>query len=509
MNASRPRRRAMIDPPSCEGLEPRVLLATFSASQYFPTYIGYDWGYQTTQRVNAGALATGTSVVQSLDGGLFGQTNVTRMREVRTALAPDPSRTLESQWGGTPAGLRLFGRTDSVDDTALRYGAGLPILPLQFEDGRTYSNSKFVSGTAGEATVTGTISSSASVVGLESITVPAGTFDALRVDITLITSATLTSMDGAQPLNINESITLWLIDGAGIGREERTTDTTLDTTTTNITLTRALSGTTILQQLDSIQVSGRGVPISVGDDSPTTLDGTNFGGIDVEAQTKTRIFVVRNVSPNSVTLATPEIAGDVAQIFMLSGEHADDFEVVRLPVSAGIESGAVARFSVRFNPSALGFRHAVVRFSLAGNPNAVFSFAIRGTGVDLGRIDVTRNGTIATITPGAPADSSLGTFFGNIVTVGDRLSQRTYRITNFGNGPLRLIGTPRVVISGVHAADFVVSAQPLAEIGGDGVTLFVVRFNPTALGTRSASVTILSNDPTRPSYSFGISGVGI
>lgn len=509
MNASRPRRRAIIDPPFCEGLEPRVLLATYQTSQYFTTYIGYDWGYQTTQQIDGGTLATGTSVSQSLDGGLLGPLSVTRFREVRSPLAPSPSRTVEESWGGSPAGLRLFSRSDSVQGSALRYGAGLPIMPLEIEDGRVYSATKFVSGTLGEATVSGSIASSTSIVGIESITVPAGTFDALRVNITMITTATLTSMDGVRPLSINESITLWLIAGAGIGREERTTETTIDATTTTISLTRALSGTTILQQLDSIQVSGRGVPISVGDDSPTTLDGTNFGGIDVEAQTKTRIFVVRNVSSSFVTLATPGLAGDVAQIVTLSGEHADDFEVVRLPASAGIEAGAIARFSVRFNPSALGFRHGVVRFSLAGNPNALFSFAIRGTGVDLGRIDVTRNGTIATIPPGAPANSSLGTFFGNIVTAGDRVSQRTYRITNFGNGPLRLIGTPRVVISGVHAADFVVSAEPLAEIGSDGVTLFVVRFNPSAPGARSANVTILSNDPTRPSYSFGISGVGV
>lgn len=484
------------------------MLAMFQTSQYFLNYAGYSWGYQTSQQIDGGTLAMGTSVVVSeVDDLNVGP--ATLFRENRTALAPDPARTVDEHWGGSPAGLRLYRRGDSVNDMLFRYGAGLPIVPLQMEDGRSYSASKFVSGTAGEATVNGTIASTANVIGLEPITVPAGSFDALRVEITLVTTATLTDMQGTRPLNINESITLWLIAGVGTGREERSTTTTIDTTVTTSTLTRELSGSTTLQQLDSIQVSGRSVPIAVADDSPTTLDGTNFGGIDLESQTKTRIFVIRNTSTQVVTLATPGLTGAVDQIVTLSGQDSPDFTLVRFPASSAIEPGQSVRFSVRFDPSALGFRYGVVRFSLAGNPNAVFSFAIRGTGVNLGRIDVTRNGTIATIPQGAPSDVALGTFFGNVVTAGERLSQRTYRITNFGEGPLRLFGVPRVVISGAHAADFVITAEPLPELTGDGVTLFVVRFNPSALGTRAASVTILSNDPTRPSYSFEISGVGV
>ncbi len=503
------RRRAIVDPPACEGLEPRRLLATFSTSSFFSTNVGYDWGYQTSQQIGGGAIATGTSVVQSLDAGLIGPVNVTRFREVRTALGPTPGTTLDEVWGGTPAGIRLFSRTSSLDESALRYGAGLPVMPLQLETGRTYAASKFVQGTVGDSTASGTISSETTVGAIESITVPAGTFDALRVSVTLLTNATLTNGLGDRQMTVNESITLWLIDGVRVGREERTTQTTIGSSSQSVVSSRVLSGSTVLQQLDSIQVSGRGVPIAVADDAPSTVDGTNFTGIDIDAQTKTRVFVIRNVSTQPVTLATPGLSGDPSQIISISGTDADDFQVLRAPTSTFIAPGQTQRFSVRFNPSALGFRHGVVRFSLAGNPNALFSFAIRGTGVNLGRIDITRNGTVNGIPQAADTSVQLGTFFGNIRAEGDRSSQRTYRITNFGLGSLRMLGTPRVAISGPHAADFVVTAQPLETLASDAVTLFVVRFNPSALGTRTATLSILTNDPTRPIAMFGIGGVGV
>lgn len=488
-----------------DALEPRLLLAVFDTAEYFPLGSGAIWGYQVSQTVDAGALASGTSVVRTDASETITSTEVTRVRESRTAITPFASRTIDDFWGFNSAGLRLFRRDDAHDSSSLRYGAGLPLLPVQVEDGRTYTASKFVSGTRGDASVTGSISSSSTVVGVESITVSAGTFDALKISITLNTSATLTESMSTSPLSVSESITLWLIAGIGIGREERTTETTADTTQTVVT-TRALTGTTLLQQLDSVQVLGKNMPIALGDDTPTTLDGTNYGGVDVDAQTKTRIFVIRNVSTQTVTLAT---RSGVDGIVSLSGASAAEFTLVRLPESTTIAPGGRVVFSVRFDPAALGFRSAVVGFSLAGNPNAAFSFTIRGTGLNIGRIDVTREGTTRSIPSGAASSVALGTFFGNIAEAGNRRSQRTYRITNLGDGPLQLTGTPRVVISGPAAGDFIVTAQPIDMIASDAVSLFVVRFNPTAVGTRTATVTIVSNDPTQSSYSFSISGNGI
>lgn len=87
----------------------------------------------------------------------------------------------------------------------------------------------------------------------------------------------------------------------------------------------------------------------------------------------------------------------------------------------------------------------------------------------------------------------------------------TFTIHNDGDEPLLLTGTPRVVISGTNAGDFIVDTQPNDGTGidpGNSVT-FVIRFNPTARGVRTAIATIETNDPSGTAYTFALSGTAI
>lgn len=82
---------------------------------------------------------------------------------------------------------------------------------------------------------------------------------------------------------------------------------------------------------------------------------------------------------------------------------------------------------------------------------------------------------------------------------------RTFTIQNFGNGTLSLPGAPKVQISG--SSDFAVSAQPLSPVApGSGTTTFQITFDPSALGSRTATVVILNNDSDEASYQFAIIG---
>jgi subtilisin-like proprotein convertase family protein len=85
---------------------------------------------------------------------------------------------------------------------------------------------------------------------------------------------------------------------------------------------------------------------------------------------------------------------------------------------------------------------------------------------------------------------------------------RTFTVRNLGTDPLDLSGTPLVQISGAHAADFTVVTEPAATIGPDASSTFTVRFDPSAAGARSASISLDNNDENENPYDFAISGTG-
>jgi CotH kinase protein/Domain of unknown function (DUF4082)/Chitobiase/beta-hexosaminidase C-terminal domain/Lamin Tail Domain len=100
-----------------------------------------------------------------------------------------------------------------------------------------------------------------------------------------------------------------------------------------------------------------------------------------------------------------------------------------------------------------------------------------------------------------------GTDFGN-VNVASGAQSQTFIIYNPGTAVLTLTGSPLVEVGGSHAADFIVTAQPTTSTlaSGGASTSFSVEFNPSAAGTRSATLTI-SNSVK--SFDFAITGMGI
>lgn len=113
----------------------------------------------------------------------------------------------------------------------------------------------------------------------------------------------------------------------------------------------------------------------------------------------------------------------------------------------------------------------------------------------------------------APSSSIAVTGNGNNVPVG--ISTTTLNNTDFGSNFSRSFiidntastGTlyvNSVSLSGANSGDFTIAAQPSSSVT-TGTTSFAINFIPTALGTRSAIVTIISSDCANPTYSFVIS----
>ncbi|MBN2449897.1 MAG: choice-of-anchor D domain-containing protein [Lentisphaeria bacterium] len=101
-----------------------------------------------------------------------------------------------------------------------------------------------------------------------------------------------------------------------------------------------------------------------------------------------------------------------------------------------------------------------------------------------------------------------GTDFGG-VDIGTDLDH-TFQILNPGSLDLVLTGEPPVAVEGPQAGDFSVPAQPLSPVlPGKGPTSFTVRFAPTGLGTRQATLSIPNNVPGKDPYTVLLQGEGI
>lgn len=99
------------------------------------------------------------------------------------------------------------------------------------------------------------------------------------------------------------------------------------------------------------------------------------------------------------------------------------------------------------------------------------------------------------------------TDFGSVVVNSGSVTH-TFTIRNNTGATLHLTGTPRVKISGVNAADFVLLTAPAASVAPGGTTTFTVRFTPHGVGARTAVVTIPNSDASDGSYHFSIRGNG-
>ncbi len=122
--------------------------------------------------------------------------------------------------------------------------------------------------------------------------------------------------------------------------------------------------------------------------------------------------------------------------------------------------------------------------------------------------EINLKGNMVTIVSGdtTPATTD-GTDFGSSDVGMGVLKQ--FQIENLGTAFLNLTGTPRVVISGTNAADFVVSTQPSTPVVAPDAVTWGITFTPSAGGLRTASVSIANNDPNENPYTFSIQGTGI
>ncbi len=100
------------------------------------------------------------------------------------------------------------------------------------------------------------------------------------------------------------------------------------------------------------------------------------------------------------------------------------------------------------------------------------------------------------------------TDFGSTPVTGGFVA-KSYSIQNTGNANLDLDGSPIVGVSGTHASDFTVTVQPSStSIAPSSSASFTVKFDPSATGLRTATISVSNSDSNEDPYDFVIQGTG-
>ena len=135
-------------------------------------------------------------------------------------------------------------------------------------------------------------------------------------------------------------------------------------------------------------------------------------------------------------------------------------------------------------------------------------FTLNGsvTAIPLGEIDIQGNSTSILDGDATPSLTDWTDFGSTLINSGT--IDRTFTILNTGTGALTLSGTPKVALSGTNAGDFSVTTQPTSPVAASGNTTFVIHFAPTAVGVRSATLSITNDDANENPYNFDIQGTG-
>ena len=124
-----------------------------------------------------------------------------------------------------------------------------------------------------------------------------------------------------------------------------------------------------------IDVQGLGNSITDGDTTPTTVDNTDFGQVDVTSGNLEHTFTILNTGNGDLTLtgASPFVT--------VSGAGAADFTITAIPSSI-IGASSSTTFAITYNPSSVGVSSATITIANDDADEGSYTFDIEGEGFD-------------------------------------------------------------------------------------------------------------------------------
>ncbi|HLF51648.1 choice-of-anchor D domain-containing protein [Flavobacterium sp.] len=276
--------------------------------------------------------------------------------------------------------------------------------------------------------------------------------------------------------------------------------------TTNVTITAANAGgtdtetlviTVVAPAIPEIDVVGNGISIIDGDITASVTDDTDFGFTGIASGMIVKTFTIFNTGGANLTISS------VTSSFA-------DFTISSAP-AATVASGGTTTFQVTFNPNAAALRFATITILNSDSNEGTYDFRVEGTGTapEINIAGNSNNIADGDVTPVTTDNTDFGS-----VDIASGAIVKTFTIQNTASGTfasaLNLTGvSPYVVISGANAADFTLTVIPSASIATSGSTTFQVSFDPTTIGTKTATITINNDDSDENPYNFSIQGTGV
>ena len=227
----------------------------------------------------------------------------------------------------------------------------------------------------------------------------------------------------------------------------------------------------------TIDVSVNGIGMMPADIDPAPM-AHDFGEVLLRS-TASRTFTVRNLGDVNLQVT---LAG------LIDGD-AGEFAVVQGHAPFTVAPGAVHNLDVRFAPVSAGHKTTRLRFTSDDQDESVVDVVFTGTATTAPELEV------------VTATANYG-----VVWVGANAS-RTFGIRNVGSADLQVVTTG---MSGSEAGEFAIvqGAAPFTLAPGATHNLDV-RFAPAAVGIRTATVRLTSNDQDEGTVDLVVAGTGI
>ena len=210
----------------------------------------------------------------------------------------------------------------------------------------------------------------------------------------------------------------------------------------------------------------------VGLDTTATLSPTSadFGTQILNTASAAKVFIWTNTSSVALAVASVDASGD--------------YSVSSTTCTGKIAANTACAINVVFTPIALRTRTGTLTVKSAASLNGTLTASLTGVGV-------------------ADVEANVDSLSFGLVDVGSTSAPQTITITNYTSAAIALTGT---TVSGDYSATANACA---ATIAGKASCTVALVFTPTAIGVRTGSLIITTNDTKYPVLTVALTGNGV
>ena len=209
--------------------------------------------------------------------------------------------------------------------------------------------------------------------------------------------------------------------------------------------------------------------------------GHDFGTIGMGTTSTDHTFTISNDGQAILEIGTLSITGPDASAFALQNDGCSGQSVV---------AEGTCTFEVVFSPAAVGNKNATLSIPSDDPDTATVSVSLSGNAIPVANVSVN------------PSSKEF-----TVINVGSSSGSQTFTISNTGTANL-VIGTAS--LTGADLTDFIIrndhcSGQTIAPAGN---CTLQARFSPAGEGSKTADLSLPSNDPDMPTLTVHLTGEG-